>query len=399
MNKKELLLLFLFLISPLLSLPFILVGMYERRKASFVYFSLFMGLFSFLTYPASDLFRHFENYDYYKNLPFSYFIETLPGDIFTQLLSYGSANLGIPYEFNRLFTMTVFFLLIFFVFNQIIDKATVSYNKREIFIRLLIFLFTVSYFTALIGVRSGFALSFFLVGLYYWLDCKRMKIAFFFFILATSIHYSMAIFTIGILLLSRVRQHKWTLFIYASLLVILSAFLIQQLENYLLLFDLNTQASYLGDGIWGTGGTANKSFRGLVFNWLMRISIVPFFILWYNNISNANPWSRCLTALILLYVLFFNFVTISSRIFLILGGTLGLYVTWLESFKMKKNRYVNIFFIFSVLFFTTQLYAQRDFVRVSEYRRLVLPVPYILTQHYEINSVYRSLDYEDLIRR
>lgn len=180
MDKKNLLLLFLFLISPLLSLPFILVGMYERRKASFVYFSLFMGLFSFLTYPASDLFRHFENYDYYKNLPFSYFIETLPGDIFTQLLSYGSANLGIPYEFNRLFTMTVFFLLIFFVFNQIIDKATVSYNKREIFIRLLIFLFTVSYFTALIGVRSGFALSFFLVGLYYWLDCKRMKIAFFF---------------------------------------------------------------------------------------------------------------------------------------------------------------------------------------------------------------------------
>ena len=66
MNKKDLLLLFLFLISPLLSFPFILVGMYERRKASFVYFSLFMGLFSFLTYPASDLFRHFENYYYYK---------------------------------------------------------------------------------------------------------------------------------------------------------------------------------------------------------------------------------------------------------------------------------------------------------------------------------------------
>lgn len=399
MNKKDLLLLFLFLISPLLSFPFILVGMYERRKASFVYFSLFMGLFSFLTYPASDLFRHFENYYYYKNLPFSYFISTLPGDIFTQLLSYSSANLGIPYEFNRLFTMTIFFILIFFVFNQIINRTTVSYNKREIFIRLLILLFTVSYFTALIGVRSGFASSFFLIGSYYWLDRKKMKIAFIFLLLASTIHYSMAIFIIGILVLSRIQQHKWILLIYMSLFVILSAFLIQQLENYLLLFDLNAQATYLGDGIWGTGGIENKSFRGLVFNWLIRISIVPFLILWYKNISNANPWSRCLTAIILLYVLFFNFGTISSRIFLILGATLGLYVTWLENFKMKKNRYINIFLLFSALLFSTELYARRDFIRVSEYRRLALPIPYILTQHYEINSVYRNLDHEDLIKR
>ena len=106
-----------------------------------------------------------------------------------------------------------------------------------------------------------------------------------------------------------------------------------------------------------------------------------------------------LILIILLYVLFFNFGTISSRIFLILGATLGLYVTWLENFKMKKNRYINIFLLFSALLFSTELYARRDFIRVSEYRRLALPIPYILTQHYEINSVYRNLDHEDLIKR
>lgn len=398
-RKKEFATFLLFLISPLFSLPLILVGIYKREKSAFILFSLFMGLFSFLTFPASDLYRHFESYFLYESLPWSYFIETLPGDIFTQLLSYVSANCGIPYEFNRLLTMTMFFLIILFVFNHIIDSSTLVYSRSEIFIRLLICIFLVDYFTALIGVRSGLATIFYLLGIYLAIDCGNKKKMLLCFIMAALIHYSLTFMILVSFFFSLLPQRKFSILLSFLLCTVISGIIIDRLEIYFVAHDMIEQAAYVGDGQWGSGGKELASFRGLMYGWIKRLTILPFIIVWYRYTSNNDYWGRQICGLALLYVLTFNLGTISSRVYWMLVVMLGFYVCKVESLQKIKLHCIKVLFAFAVLFLCAQLFSRRDFLRVSNYSRLVWPVPMILTQHYDINAVYRQLNEEELIRR
>lgn len=389
----------IFIVSPLFSLPLILVGMYERRKSAFVYFALFMGLFSYLTFPASDLYRHYLGYLSYKGMGWFDFIDSLPGDILTQLISYLFVNIGIPFEYKRLLTMTVFYSLMLFVFNRVIEESSINYTRKEIFIRLLIWLFFINYYGAVIGVRSGFATAFYLVGSYFLLDRNDKVKAILFFLIAASIHYSMGYFIVASLLLSVFPQKKWMVFLGMIFGIILSEIFIARFEYYFIMHDMATQAGYLGDGIWGTGGADLKSFRGKMFIFLTRCTLYPLIIFWFVDIDKNIRWSKYITGVFFLYVLSFSLGTISSRVVLMLFGISILYIYKVESALKSKIRYINLFLIVSMLSLSTQLFARRDFLRVSDYQMIALPIPFILSHHYSHSEIRMQLNIEDEIRR
>lgn len=64
--------------------------------------------------------------------------------------------------------------------------------------------------------------------------------------------------------------------------------------------------------------------------------------------------------------------------------------------KIKNTNILLFTAIFSVLI---QLFSKRDFLRISDYERLILPVPYILSQHYDFLEIHVNLDSEENIKR
>lgn len=62
----------LFLLSPLLALPYILLGIYRQERSAYFFFALFLGFLAWLQVPLSDLFRHSLNIYHYLDKPFSY---------------------------------------------------------------------------------------------------------------------------------------------------------------------------------------------------------------------------------------------------------------------------------------------------------------------------------------
>lgn len=55
----------LFLLSPLLALPYILLGIYRQERSAYFFFALFLGFLAWLQVPLSDLFRHSLNIYHY----------------------------------------------------------------------------------------------------------------------------------------------------------------------------------------------------------------------------------------------------------------------------------------------------------------------------------------------
>lgn len=403
MKLKSVSVFFIFCLSPLLSLPFILIGMYERKRAMFVYFSFFMALVSYLTFPASDLYRHFRIYMEYIGMSFDMFVLTLPGDFLTQSVSFLFAKLGVPYDYCRFVFTVVFYVLILKVFNLMINESSIVYTNKEYFKRLLIYLMFVDYFTFVIGVRSGFATTFYLLGIYYLIENISIFKSLSYFVIAMCVHYSMLYLIILSICLSvvysYVPKNKWMIGLVMLVFSLSANFFISYVESYFIVNDMNDAASYFGDGIWGTGDFDVKSTRGMLFS-VMRKSIVFILIsFWFFNISKKNYWDKWIAGLVSLYLLSFSLVTLSSRIYLMLIALLSLYICKIEMVFNRKIKNTNILLFTAIFSVLIQLFSKRDFLRISDYERLILPVPYILSQHYDFLEIHVNLDSEENIKR
>ena len=90
----------LFLLSPLLALPYILLGIYRQERSAYFFFALFLGFLAWLQVPLSDLFRHSLNIYHYLDKPFSYaYVNKQSADYFIPIVNWILVNGNIPYQY------------------------------------------------------------------------------------------------------------------------------------------------------------------------------------------------------------------------------------------------------------------------------------------------------------
>lgn len=168
----------LFLLSPLLALPYILLGIYRQERSAYFFFALFLGFLAWLQVPLSDLFRHSLNIYHYLDKPFSYaYVNKQSADYFIPIVNWILVNGNIPYQYLRLFSVTESFFLLTVIFNYMIETSEREYTYGEVFMRFCIMYLFFEFIMTTSGVRYGFAVCQYIYALH--LVFNKKSIVFF----------------------------------------------------------------------------------------------------------------------------------------------------------------------------------------------------------------------------
>ena len=213
----------LFLLSPLLALPYILLGIYRQERSAYFFFALFLGFLAWLQVPLSDLFRHSLNIYHYLDKPFSYvYVNKQSADYFIPIVNWILVNGNIPYQYLRLFSVTESFFLLTVIFNYMIETSEREYTYGEVFMRFCIMYLFFEFIMTTSGVRYGFAVCQYIYALHLVFNKKSWLPALFFALFATQIHVSFAFFIpISVLLYWLCSTKRKTIVFFGLLSVVL----------------------------------------------------------------------------------------------------------------------------------------------------------------------------------
>ena len=198
-KKKELnfINLILFLASPFLALPSILIGIYQSKsKFSLNLFALFMGLTAYMYIPTdtNDKTAYYFTYQSFQNYSWSQFLDyfIIDPNILFNFLLYGSSNLGISFQVLSFLSMYFIVRTVLYIFNNIVREA--SLNQKIYFISFILIILSFSFKRLFSGFKFHLGVSFLLLSLYEGLFNNNSKKGLLFLFLAVLGHYSLMVF-------------------------------------------------------------------------------------------------------------------------------------------------------------------------------------------------------------
>lgn len=386
------------LFAPALSLPFILYGIYYRKKSAFFFFSIFLGIVAFLTGPTGDVYRWTLTYYGYKFTSYADFWLYIKnsGDFLTQLFSFLLAKNDIPYPFLRLVITITAYNIMFCIFNYYIDRNIYLYTKKDIFLRFIFLVVVSDFFNMLYGVRYVFAVVL-LIFAYHNFTIGNKKTAVIAIYIAINTHFSILYYAIALLSLTllRIKKQKFFIIIFFSFVL---GYIGYSFVSYLAhTFNL-MGAGYLGEGTWGTGRLEYEANRGItrIASYIYdRLSILlSAILLAYYYWDNKDFHYKFLYGTILLFCIINQFGTASSRQLHIIDHLLFIFLLHNEfKLNMKTNKK-----IFSIVLnmlsvrFMVQLIGYGNIVSHSgEYMKMLYPITEVLQNDFDINWIIHNV--------
>ena len=183
----------LFILSPILSLVFIIDGMRKNMRYAYSMFALFISLVAFMLAPTSDLASHNYLYYEYQNLSWNTFVNyrMVGSDYVMQYIEWIFANCGIPFEFIRLLQTLIAFFLLNSIFFYKINNSSLCYSSAEVFGRYLCYILVFPFILMVGGVRFGFGVVIMLYGFHQYIDREKRIIGIILLIFASLVHFSL----------------------------------------------------------------------------------------------------------------------------------------------------------------------------------------------------------------
>lgn len=184
-----------FIISPILSLPFILVGIFNREKFALFLTSLFIGVLSYYLIPSweLDISRYFLMYQEISMSNFNGFklIVSEQNDYVFFFIYYLLSRLGISFQFLLLIISTFNFYACLLVGDLILKKSKASRNSYFILMGSLILSLPI---LSMVSVsRFALAFTFFMLFVYNHLK-KNKKLSYSFLALSCFTHFAFAVY-------------------------------------------------------------------------------------------------------------------------------------------------------------------------------------------------------------
>lgn len=389
MSKNNVITFCIFLISPLLALPFILRLIYERQKGHIFLLSLFMGIIAYLTAPCGDLARHSLMYFKFMDMSYPEFWNSLRVDFLVQIISFWLGKIGIPYDFLRFVLLFCYTSIIMRILDDQVDISKEIYTRKEYWTRFLIMFFFANFLNVIIGVRYGFAVALLAYAIHSWINLKKKTRAIVVIILSICIHFSMLYFLCFIILFSFHKFRKMEYFSILIICILISSGLIAFIGQYFLGNEIEG-AVYFGSGAQGTG--FNYTISNLIFRYIRFIMTLPIIILAYNKSKYGKSFSSIILGLFLLYIATYSWSTISGRVLIIIQLFGIILLLSVENKWHKLSLLCTRTFLMCSLILTLSLcYAWRDIIGKSRYEQIVYPVPFIFSQHYNEKWVTNEL--------
>ena len=186
-NQYKTLGILIFIIYPILSFPFILIGILKRERWAYLLGAILMGYIGMLYPPAGDMYRYAEDFNLYKELDWEYFwiFMALKFDYFLPLLSWILGKLGAYPESTRFLFVACSYYLLLDLYHDITLSNKDMTRRTRVYSLILLVPLTFSIYL----FRMGFAQVVLVYGIY-WFLMKNRKKGLFFIIFAVFIHVS-----------------------------------------------------------------------------------------------------------------------------------------------------------------------------------------------------------------
>ncbi len=216
----------LFTLSPLLTLPFVIIDNFKQKKSGIILVTLFFALLSYYYVPYSffDKVHYYRFYNEYLQLSFVDFLsETLllRTDFIIYFIVYIFSFLGISFHLVAALITTITMWCYLSVFYSIAKKNKID-NRIYLFCFIVILL-SISYFHLLTGIRYYFASGFIIKGFYAIYIRQKKKYTILYFSLGILSHFGAIIFLPFLFLFSYLKEKQIKLlFIISTVFVFLA---------------------------------------------------------------------------------------------------------------------------------------------------------------------------------
>lgn len=380
----------LFLISPLIALPYIVWGIYRQERSAYFLFSLFLGLLAWLQIPFADLFRHsITAYSYYGK-PISYVFENnLSSDYFIPIISWLLINNDIPYQLLRFLYVTESFFLMTIVFNYMIVKSDKVYTNAEVFTRFCILFFFFEFIKTTCGVRYGFALYQYIFALHLAFNKQSYVGALLFACLSSLIHVSFAFFIpVSIILYFICTSLKKSAIIF----IVFSSVILAVLSKYGYLLGRRADWYFAGGSSTSDNAINVITIYGFILFVAIRFFLLPYMVLAIRYFGKYSYWCRISIVWIGLSIVFITNLTILARTTFILSA-LGIFLLLeIESRTIIQQRIINLILWCGIMTTLFNAVNYRTYIFNSRYQYIAMPLPLILNNQYDKQWILENVD-------
>lgn len=389
----------LFLLSPLLALPYIMCGIYRQEKSAYFLFSLFLGFLAWLQIPLADLFRHTLNFYNYLGKPFSYvYLNKESIDYFIPMVNWLLSNLDIPYQYFRLFSITESFYLLTIIFNYMINSSSKEYTQQEAFVRFCIMFLFFEFIMTTSGVRYGFAVCQYVYAVHLVINRKSYVAAAIFALFASQIHVAFTFFIpISLLLYSICRTRNLSI----ALLVGGSFVLLPIIARFSYL--LGRRADWYFASGTSISDHNNISIYGFILFIAVRLFLIPFLLIEYQAFTtpprtsdklrdakqlcdiqlHASKWVRIAFVWAGITLLFITNMTMIFRTSLIFA-TMGVFaLIAIEETKYIHKKWITVILICGMLTTLFSTVNNRAILLNSRFQYIAMPTFVILQNQYD----------------
>lgn len=398
-KKKDLTPAFLFILSPILSLPLLLKACYDNSKIAYVLLSIFFGLCGMLILPPKgDGYRHFVEFLYIQSLTWEefciYIQESIKFDFIIQFLKFVVAHIGLGFGYVKFLVVFISYILYFDLYDSFcVKNQLTSRQSRYCFFVILL---SVPCFSIANGLRFGFATVLLSYVLCRWYILNRQEYwTYLLLVISCFVHFASLMLVI-VLFLNRIMPNRMGKTCFCLLMIILY-FLSENINLLIGMIPLSSALkSYIleyTEGVW-KDGSALSGFNiffwlPIVFNEYLSKVIILYFILKY------IPYDKNSKIIYLFFILWsftHLFYTINQRISMVILCVGGLFLLNYKIFNINFLRWM-IFITFFGQVMMWRIYT------INRWEYLWGPLPIALTMDYEKEWIDDNVNAEgDLYR-
>lgn len=379
-NDNKIIVVILFIIYPLLSLPLIFDGIYRGRRYGFVLWAIFMGYVGWLYPPTGDLYRYVEDFYFFGGQAINELSYTLllKNDYLQSLLFWVLHEVGIPPDFTRFLYNTIGYLLLFSIFRQLTGSLTNNGMRMLLFVVLFLF---VGYKTFL--YRFPLASIIFIFGVFRIITDR--KSGWFILLLSVLLHFSMIV-PLTVFVAHKIINYQGNR-THLIILVVLSFVFATDLLTPILnaigdSVPVVEHVLHYTDGYYAQEYYQDHSAKyrlGVLLSQIGYYVLLLFFAIYFKKGTISGLIIEFLTLLVVVSpfdVIHTRFVTFTMYLLLVYLIYYASHIGFLTKFWIKS------FMVVSLLLCIINIWTTRRELSISKELSILLPTAYILTNQY-----------------
>ena len=373
----------LFLIYPLLAIPFIFTLIKTNARYAYLYLSIFMGYVGMLYPPVGDYYRYVQDFGIYSTLSFSelslfFAIKT---DFIMPIFFWVLGKVGCDPGITRFLYNFIGYYLIFSIFHSITNNSTYNDNGKRFFLFILLMLY-VSF--RLFLSRFGLSTILFVYGIHR--IYSNGKYGWFFILLSACHHFSFAVLFLLVFVARNINfqgSKRLTLTLLIISLVFVSDVIspvLNALSGSSMIID---HIFYYVDGYYANEYYEDHSLKFRLMTLFSRLAYFVPLLYFYINFEKSRM-AGLINCLMLLLVIVAPFKGITGRFEGVTQMILLIYMIrhFYHNIVVHRRLLRKIVLITGVFICFVNIWGSRRELSISNENKLLLPTYYIVTSTY-----------------